>query len=37
MSEEKMIQNEIDERRMKICATYERAEVTIVAESMIHL
>ena len=37
MSEEKTIQNKIDEKRMKICTTYERAETTIVAESMTHL
>ena len=36
MSEEKTIRDEVDERRVKICATHERAETTIVAESMTH-
>ena len=37
MSKEKTIQNEVDEKRMKICAIHERAEIRIVVESMIHL
>ena len=37
MSEEKAIRNEIDEKRVKICATHERVETTIVVESMTHL
>ena len=36
MSEEKAIQDEFVEERMKICATYECVETTIVAESMTH-
>ena len=36
MSEEETIRDEIDEKRVKICATHERAETTIVAESMTH-
>ena len=36
MSEKKTIRNEVDEKRMKICATHERVETTIVAESMTH-
>ena len=36
MSEEKTIQDKIDERRMKICTAHERAEITIVVESMIY-
>ena len=37
MSKEKAIRDEINERRMKICAAHERVEITIVAESMTHL
>ena len=36
MSKEKAIRNEIDEKRVKICAIHERAETTIVVESMTH-
>ena len=36
MSEEKTIQDEIDEKWMKICAIYERAEIITVVESMTH-
>ena len=36
MSEKKAIRDEIDEKRMKICVTYERAKITIVVESMTH-
>ena len=36
ISEEKTIQDKIDEKRMKIYATYERVQTTIVAESMPH-
>ena len=35
-SGKKTIQNEIDEKRVKICAAHERAETTIVVESMTH-
>ena len=37
MSEEKTIRDKINEKRVKICATHERVEITIVAESMTHL
>ena len=37
MSEEKTIRNEIDKKRVKIYAIYERAEIIIVAESMTYL
>ena len=37
MSEKKTIWDGVDERRVKICATHERAETTIVVESMTHL
>ena len=37
ISKKKTIQDEIDERRMKICATHERVETIIVVESMTHL
>ena len=37
MSEEEAIRDEVDERRMKICATHERVETIIVVESMTHL
>ena len=36
MSEEKTIQDEINERRAKICATHERAEIIIIVELMTH-
>ena len=34
MSKDGAIRDEINERRMKICATHERVKTTIVAESM---
>ena len=37
MSEKETIRDEIDKRRVKICATHERVETTIVVESMTHL
>ena len=37
MSEKKAIRDEVDERRVEICAAHERAETTIVAGSMAHL
>ena len=37
MLEEKTIRDEVDERRVKICAVYERVKTTIVTESMTHL
>ena len=36
ISREKTIRNEIDKKRMKICATHERVETIIVVESMTH-
>ena len=36
ISEKKTIRDEIDERRMKICATHERIKTIIVIESMTH-
>ena len=37
MSKEKTMEDEIDERRMKICAIHKCAEMTIVIESIIYL
>ena len=34
MPKEKTIRNEVNEKRMKICATHERIKTTIVAKSM---
>ena len=36
MSEEETIRDEIDKKRVKICAAHERVEITIVVEPMIH-
>ena len=36
MSEKKTIRDEINKKRVKICITYKRVEITIVAESMTH-
>ena len=36
MSKEETIRDDIDERRVKICATHKCIEITIVAESMTH-
>ena len=37
MWKERTIRNEVDKKRVKICATHERAETTIIVESMTHL
>ena len=37
MSKEKTIRDEVDEKRVKICAIHERVETIIVVESMTHL
>ena len=36
MSEKKMIWDKVDEKRVKICAAYERVETIIVVESITH-
>ena len=36
ISKKKTIWDEIEKKRMKICATHERAEIIIVVESMTH-
>ena len=36
MLEKETIRDEINKRRMKICATYKRVKIIIVAESIIH-
>ena len=35
--QKKTIQNEVDKKRVKICAIHERVKTTIVTESMTHL